>query len=312
MLLSIEALKVKFTALLTVISTGLNSKLDKTAPAVSADKLTNPFTLQFNGDMTASGSIQGNAGVVLNATLKDSGVPAGTYSKVTVDDKGRVTAGTSLAAADIPTLPISKINTLGPALDAKVNLTDPRLEDSREWVGSTVGQVEAETGTATVRRAWTAQRIRQAIAAWWASSADKTKLDGIAPGATANSPDSSLTARGNHTGTQAISTVAGLQGALDAVSNSSFGVEVNISANSSHNLNIATLFPGRPGFDPRSALVEVLLKDTVSGSPTNGYFINGESSLTVGISPAGLVRVHNHRDDVSIVYITIHRPNTPL
>jgi hypothetical protein len=94
-------------------------------------------------------------------------------------------------------------------------LTDPRLSDSREWSGETVSQAEAETGTATTRRAWTALRVFQAVAAWWAGSADKTKLDGIAAGATANSSDADLRDRGTHTGTQAISTVSGLQSALD-------------------------------------------------------------------------------------------------
>lgn len=97
-------------------------------------------------------------------------------------------------------------------------LTDPRLSDSREWSGETVSQAEAETGTATTRRAWTALRVFQAVAAWWAGSADKTKLDGIAAGATANSSDADLRDRGTHTGTQAISTVSGLQSALDGKS----------------------------------------------------------------------------------------------
>lgn len=47
------------------------------------------------------------------------------------------------------------------------------------------------------------------------STAEKAKLAGIAAGATANSSDATLLARANHTGTQAISTVAGLQTALD-------------------------------------------------------------------------------------------------
>lgn len=47
------------------------------------------------------------------------------------------------------------------------------------------------------------------------SSADKTKLDGIATGATANSTDAFLLNRSNHTGAQPISTVTGLQTALD-------------------------------------------------------------------------------------------------
>lgn len=44
---------------------------------------------------------------------------------------------------------------------------DARLTDAREWTAETVSQAEAETGTATTRRAWTAQRVRQAIVAWW-------------------------------------------------------------------------------------------------------------------------------------------------
>ena len=44
---------------------------------------------------------------------------------------------------------------------------DSRLSDAREWTAATVDQAEAEAGTATTRRAWTAERVRQAIAAWW-------------------------------------------------------------------------------------------------------------------------------------------------
>lgn len=50
-----------------------------------------------------------------------------------------------------------------------VSTTDPRLSDTREWTAETIAQTEAEAGTATTRRAWTAQRVRQAILAWWTS-----------------------------------------------------------------------------------------------------------------------------------------------
>jgi hypothetical protein len=39
------------------------------------------------------------------------------------------------------------------------------LTNAREWTASTVSQAEAEAGTATARRAWTAERVGQAIAA---------------------------------------------------------------------------------------------------------------------------------------------------
>ncbi|WP_213662864.1 pyocin knob domain-containing protein [Stutzerimonas stutzeri] len=103
----------------------------------------------------------------------------------------------------------------GDTLAGVVQDTDPRLTDAREWTATTVTQTEAEQGVATTRRAWTAQRVFQAVAAWWAASAAKTKLDGIASGATANATDAQLRDRATHTGTQAISTVTGLQTALD-------------------------------------------------------------------------------------------------
>jgi len=52
-------------------------------------------------------------------------------------------------------------------------------------------------------------------AAGFMAAADKSKLDGIAPGATANASNAALRDRATHTGEQAIGTVTGLQGALD-------------------------------------------------------------------------------------------------
>lgn len=98
---------------------------------------------------------------------------------------------------------------------------DARLTDAREWTATTVSQAEAEAGTASTRRAWTAQRVFQAAAAWWTASAMKTKLDGIAVGATANATNAQLRDRTTHTGAQPISTVTGLQTALDGKINSS-------------------------------------------------------------------------------------------
>lgn len=100
-------------------------------------------------------------------------------------------------------------------LSGKVDTSDARLTNAREWTGATIAQAEAEAGVATTRRAWTAQRVRQAIAAWWAGTTDKIKLDGIQAGATANATDAQLRDRATHTGTQAMSTVEGLETALD-------------------------------------------------------------------------------------------------
>jgi hypothetical protein len=47
---------------------------------------------------------------------------------------------------------------------------DSRLTNAREWTADTVPQTEAEAGTATTRRAWTALRVKQAIDAIGGSS----------------------------------------------------------------------------------------------------------------------------------------------
>jgi trimeric autotransporter adhesin len=53
-------------------------------------------TITLTGDATGSGTNS------IPVTLANSGVTAGTYTKVTVDAKGRVTTGSALAAADLP------------------------------------------------------------------------------------------------------------------------------------------------------------------------------------------------------------------
>jgi len=55
------------------------------------------------------------------------------------------------------------------------------------------------------------------------AAADKTKLDGVAAGATANSPDATLLARANHTGTQAAATISGLAAVATSGSASDLG-----------------------------------------------------------------------------------------
>jgi hypothetical protein len=120
------------------------------------------------------------------------------------------TAGVLTTAATIASSAVTGLPTAGTGSTNYCAGNDARLSDSREWSASTVTQADAEAGTATARVAWTVQRVWQAIAAWWAASAAKTKLDGIATGATANSSDATLLARANHTGTQAASTITGL------------------------------------------------------------------------------------------------------
>ena len=145
-----------------------------------------------------------------------TGLQAAIDSKA--DTSTQVIAGTGLSGggtlAANRTLSVTYGTTAGTAAQGN----DSRLSNSREWTASTVSQSEAQTGTATTRRAWTAQRVRQAITGWWNTSTFKTKLDGIEEGATANATDTYLLNRGNHTGTQTLDTIsdAGTAAAADA------------------------------------------------------------------------------------------------
>lgn len=82
----------------------VSARLLSTANAVSATKLQTARTISVAGDATGSLTFDGTANVSMDVTLQPSGVTAGTYTKLTVDSKGRVTGGTILLVSDVPTL----------------------------------------------------------------------------------------------------------------------------------------------------------------------------------------------------------------
>lgn len=73
------------------------------ASAAQAGQLSTARTIAATGDATWSVSFNGASNVSAALTLAASGVTAGTYGKVTVDAKGRVTAATQMAMSDITT-----------------------------------------------------------------------------------------------------------------------------------------------------------------------------------------------------------------
>ena len=93
--------------------------------AASARKLKTARAITLTGDATGQGQFDGSAPLSIALALSKTGVAGGTYTKVTVDDKGRVKSAANLAAADIPALDASKItsgtldrNTTGNAASA--------------------------------------------------------------------------------------------------------------------------------------------------------------------------------------------------
>ena len=68
--------------------------------AATATKLATARNFSITGDVTAPAlTFDGSGNIALVSTLVDSGVTAGSYTKVTVDAKGRVTAGTNPTTA---------------------------------------------------------------------------------------------------------------------------------------------------------------------------------------------------------------------
>jgi hypothetical protein len=80
-----------------------STKAASTAFVKAQNYLTGNQTITYSGDASGSGTTS------VTLTLASVGT-AGTYTKVTTDAKGRVTAGTTLDAADIPTLTAAKIS----------------------------------------------------------------------------------------------------------------------------------------------------------------------------------------------------------
>lgn len=85
--------------------------------ADEATKLRNSREFSISGDATSPAvSFDGTQNVALVLSLATmSGLTAGTYTKLTVDTKGRVTGATTITVDDLPDIPTSKVTGLGAA-----------------------------------------------------------------------------------------------------------------------------------------------------------------------------------------------------
>jgi len=107
----VTQLKESMTALFTAIRSHIDTKLGKTENAVSATRLKDPFTLTLEGDVHGSVSLRGDAPAIMVVRLPMASVAPGSYSKVSLDEKGRIVAAELLMAADIPALDASQVTT---------------------------------------------------------------------------------------------------------------------------------------------------------------------------------------------------------
>jgi len=125
------------------------------------------------GKTGAVALVKGDVGLGNVDNTSDVNKPVSTATQTALNLKAnaatQIIAGTGLTGGGTldtnRTLAVSYGTTAGTATQGN----DSRLSDAREWSAETVSQAEAEAGAATTRRAWTAQRVRQAIVAWWNS-----------------------------------------------------------------------------------------------------------------------------------------------
>jgi hypothetical protein len=96
-----------------------------TGNAATATRWATGRTIALTGDVTGtSAAFDGSAALSFAATLANSGVAAGTYTKVTVDAKGRVTTGASLASADVTgALGYTPANRAGESFTGSISVT---------------------------------------------------------------------------------------------------------------------------------------------------------------------------------------------
>lgn len=291
----INILKIKFAAMLAAISESIDSKLDGTAAAVSADKLTAPFTLTAGGDLLGNVNIQGDADVTWSIALNTTGVAAGTYPKVTVDAKGRVTGGQLLLAADIPSLDAGKTTT-GVFAAARI----PTLNQN------TTGNAATATKLATGRKIsmtgdgeWEVT-FDGALAVSSVMTLSNTAVSAGVYGSAGSIPKITVDAKGRVTSVEEI--------AVDIPASTAMVVNeyVSLTVDELKEYNITTLLGvNAAAFDIKSADITIRVLNSTVGSPTEGAYLNAESVVVYGIKDEERLLIDNQSGLAISLYVKV-------
>ena len=138
-----------------------------TGNAATATRWATGRTIALTGDVTGtSAAFDGSAALSFAATLANSGVTAGTYLKVTVDAKGRVTAASAMTSGDVTgALGYTPANKAGDSFTGSISVSgsitatgditaysDARLKADIETIADALDRVRALRGVTFTRR----------------------------------------------------------------------------------------------------------------------------------------------------------------
>lgn len=97
------------------------------AEAQVAQKLKEARTISIVGDATGATTFDGSADASITLILQNTGAAAGTFTKVTVNEKGLITQTELLTPDDIPALTLAKITDAGTAAARNVGTAEGNL-----------------------------------------------------------------------------------------------------------------------------------------------------------------------------------------
>ncbi len=225
----------------------------------SAATLTTGRTFSLTGDGTgASAAFNGSANASIPLTLATVNSNVGSFGSatlvpvITVNAKGLVTAVSTTAVSggggvsdgdkgDISVTASGAIWTIDAGVVSNAKLGTVPTATFKGRITAATGAPEDMTATQATSLLDVATTSVKGVM----SAADKTKLDGIATGATANATDAALRDRATHTGTQAAATITGL--ASVATSGSAADLSGNLAVarlNSGNGASASTFWRG--------------------------------------------------------------------
>jgi len=138
-----------------------------TGNAATATRWATGRTIALTGDVTGtSAAFDGSAALSFAATLANSGVTAGTYLKVTVDAKGRVTGASAMTSGDVTSaLGFTPANKAGDSFTGSISVSgsiaatgditaysDARLKTDIETITGALDRVRKLRGVTFSRR----------------------------------------------------------------------------------------------------------------------------------------------------------------